>query len=310
MYCIPNHHLGDTWYHVEVDRIHMFHLACPDSVERHTQWSIGHASSDDLANWHRHADVLHSDPDDPLRSCLATGSVARWNGRTLMAVVGNHNSPDPRTLFLESDDLNHWNVLDGIGFGIDGTMYTRRGSKPFKNPRWRDPFLYEEGGWLYCLMTAAVEAAPEDSDGVVGVLRTRDLENWEYLPPLQIPRIGTDLECPKLYRIDGRYHLLVSLFNVLQAPGFAALQPQSLNTSTTFSLVADTLSGPYHYSCDGRVLHQDVPGFPYACEAVRWKGNWSLLGTCWSDRKGDSICSPVPIIPTPHGFRSGQTCPG
>jgi beta-fructofuranosidase len=220
-----------------------------------------------------------------------------------MTVVGNHNSTLPKTLFMESDNLHDWRVLEGVGFGIDGQFYTHRGSKPFKNPRWRDPFLYVEDGWLFCLMTAAVEAAPMDSDGVVGVVRTRNLQDWEYLPPLNLPRIGTDLECPKLYRINGRYNLLVSMFNILQAPDFATLQPQDQNTSTTFSLVSDSLQGPYAFNGNARVLQRDVPGFPYACEAVHWKGQWYLLGTCWSDRKGDSICDPVPIAPMSSGFR-------
>jgi beta-fructofuranosidase len=304
MFTRVGHHLGDSWYRVEADRVHMYYLTCADTVERHTRWGIGHASSYNLVTWDRHSDVLESDAEDSQRSCLATGSVIRWAGRYLMAVIGNHNSPEPRTLFLESENLDNWRVLEGVGFGIDGNVYTRRGSLPFRNPRWRDPFLYVEDGWLYCLMTAAAETAPVEADGVVGVLRTRNLDDWEVRPPLRLPRLGTDLECPKLYRFDGSYHLLVSMFNVLQAPAFAALQPPDENTSTTFSLVADSLQGPYRFRGNARVLQRDVTGFPYACEAVRWKDQWYLLGTCWSDRKGDSICDPVPIKATSIGFRS------
>jgi hypothetical protein len=135
------------------------------------------------------------------------------------------------------------------------------------------------------------------------VVRTRDLTGWEYLPPLDLPALGTDLECPKLYRINGRYHLLVSLFNVLQAPGFAALQPEGLNSSTTFSLVADRCEGPYRFAGNGRVLAADAPGFPYACEAVNWRGEWYLLGTCWSDRQGDRIGDPIPLEANASGLR-------
>jgi beta-fructofuranosidase len=304
MFCKPGHYLGDTWYQVEADRTHMFYLTCPDSIERHTRWSIGHASSENLTSWDPHPDILHSDAVDPLRSCLSTGSVIHWNDRYLMTVIGNHNSKNPQTCFLESEDLHDWRIRQGSGFGIDGKVYTPRGSKPFKNPRWRDPFLFkEDDGFLYCLMTAAVEDAPADADGVIGMVRTRDLKKWDVMPPLHVPRIGTDLECPKLYKIDGKYHLIVSLFDVLQAPDFANCQPPDLNTGTTFSLVSDALTGPYQFSGNARILQKDVPGFPYACELVHWKNAWQLLGTCWSDRKGDSICDPVPVVPTSSGFR-------
>ncbi len=303
MFSRSRHHLGDTWYQVHAGRVHMFHLVCPETVDRHTLWSIGHASSDDLMEWELHPDILHSDQEDPRLSCLSTGSVISWRGRFIMALVGNHNSPCPRVIFLESKDLYDWRILEDAGFGIDGIRYTKRRSLRFQNPRWRDPFLFMEGGWLNCLMTAAVEKAPLECDGVVGVVRTRNLSDWEYLPPLRTPFLGTDLECPKLYVVDGRYHLLVSLFDVLQAPDFARIQPSKLNTSTTFSLVADSFEGPYSFTGDARVLDQDVEGFPYACEAIQWNGRWYFLGTCWSDRKGDSICDPVPLNIHPSGIR-------
>ena len=304
MFHKQGYHLGDTWYQIENDRAHLYFLTCPDSVERHTCWSIGHASSADLINWQDHGLLFDSKPDDPEWSCLSTGSVCRFGDRWVMAFLRNHNQPDPRTAYAESDDLFHWTLLPDAGTGIDDVVYTRRGSKPFKNPRWRDPFLFEEDGWLYQWITAAVEALPDNADGVVGVMRTRDLKTWEILPPLQTPPLGTDLECPKGYRIDGQYHLLVSLFDVLQAPDFAAKQPPRLNPNTTFSLVSDTLAGPYRYGGDGRVLPFDAPGIPYACEAICFKGQWYLLGTCWHRHKPDHICDPIPLKVTETGLRA------
>jgi beta-fructofuranosidase len=305
MFRLPGHHLGDTWFHTTADRVHLFHLVCPNTVARHTRWSIAHATSTDLVHWTPHGALFDSRPDDPLWSCLSTGSVARYGDRYLMAFVPNHNQPEPRVAFAESPDLARWHVLPGPGLPIDDERYTRRGSRPFKNPRWRDPFLFEHEGALHLLITAADASPPDDRDGVVGHLRTRDLATWEYLPPLRTPLLGTDLECPKLHRIDGRWHLLVSLFNVLQSPEFAARQPPGLNSSTTFSLVADALEGPYELHDSGRILITDTPGCPYANNAVEWQGRWHLLGTCWSDRLGDRICDPVPLIATPQGLRQG-----
>lgn len=305
MFARAGHHLGDIWTCVEGGQVHLFFLNCPTSVERHTRWSIGHATSDNLFHWTDHGDLFHSDPANPAQSCLSTGSVARFGGRYVMGFLANHNTPNPRVIYAESDDLAVWRELPVPGCDLHGSGYGRRGSKPFKNPRWRDPFLFEHDGWLHQLMTAADDTLPDDADGVVAHMRTRDLENWEFLPPLNLPPLGTDLECPKLYRIGDRWVLLVSMFFLLQSPAFNARQPAGLNANTTFCLTAPVLEGPYTFTGDARVLPADVPGGPYACEAVCHRGRWCLLGTCWSDRLGDRICDPVPLEVTPAGFRGG-----
>lgn len=304
MFHLPGHHLGDTWFYTAPDCVHLFYLVCPLGTPRHTRWSIARASSTDLVHWTHHGILFDSRSDDPDWSCLSTGSVTRYGDRYVMAFLANHNQPDPRVVFAESADLATWQLLpDATPCRLSDSGYTARPSQPFKNPRWRDPFLFEHDGWLYQLITAADAALPPDRDGVVGVMRTRDLARWEFLPPLRTPLIGADLECPKLHRIDGRWHLLVSMFNVLQSPDFAARQPPDLNSSTTFSLVADSLDGEFHLHGDGRILTTDTPGCPYACNAVEWDSQWHLLGTRWSDRLGDSINDPIPLQITGSGLR-------
>lgn len=304
MFARAGHHLGDIWTFVEGERAHLFFLNCPEAVERHTRWSIGRATSTDLVHWTDHGDLFYSNPADPMRSCLSTGSVTRYGERYVMGFLANHNTPNPRVIYAESNDLAAWRELAVPGCDLHSSGYGRRGSKPFKNPRWRDPFLFAYNGWLHQLMTASDDVLPDDADGVVGHMRTRDLMNWEYLPPLRLPLIGTDLECPRLYRIGDRWILLVSMFALLQSPDFAARQPAVLNPNTTFCLTSPNLEGPYTYTGDARVLSVDVPGGPYACEALHFHNRWHLLGTCWSDRLGDRICDPVPIEVTPAGLRS------
>ncbi|MCD8482093.1 MAG: hypothetical protein LR015_05115 [Verrucomicrobia bacterium] len=92
-----------------------------------------------------------------------------------------------------------------------------------------------------------------------------------------------------------QFVLWVSMFTVLQSPHFRSAQPEGLNGNTTYKFTAPSLAGPYRAQGTGRILDRDYPGGPYACEAVLFKGQWYLLGTCWSDRLGDSICDPIPI---------------
>jgi len=40
---------------------------------------------------------------------------------------------------------------------------------------------------------------------------------------------------------------------------------------------------------------EDAEGCPYVCSQVFYKGQWYLLGTCWSDRISDRISDPVRI---------------
>jgi beta-fructofuranosidase len=297
------HHLGDIWTRVEGDRVHLFFLNCELSQERHTCWSIGHATSEDLMHWTDHGDIFHSEPTDPNRSCLSTGSVARFGDRYVMGFLANHNTVNPRVIYAESRDLMDWRLLASTGCDLQESGYGRRGSLPFKNPRWRDPFLFARDGWLHQLMTASDDTLPLEADGVVGHMRTRDLKKWEFLPPLQLPLLGTDLECPKVYRVGDQWVLLVSLFAILQSPAFHALQRANLNANTTYCLTASKVEGPYSFQGDARVLHHDVPGGPYACEAVLHRREWFLIGTCWSDRLGDRISDPIPLVMTPAGFR-------
>lgn len=304
MFARAGHHLGDIWTRVEGDRVHLFFLNCPLSIERHTRWSIGHATSEDLINWTDHGDLFHSDPADPARSCLSTGSVARYGGRYVMGFLANHNAANPRVIYAESVDLMQWREPAVPGCDLHGSGYGRRGSLPFKNPRWRDPFLFEHDGWLHQLMTASDDTLPTEADGVIAHMRTRDLKQWEFLAPLDLPALGTDLECPKLYRVGERWILLVSMFAILQSPAFNALQPTDLNANTTYCLTASHPGGPYTFVGNARLLRRDMPGGPYACEAVFHRGAWFLLGTCWSDRLGDRISDPLPLEVTPEGLLS------
>lgn len=304
MFDTPNHYIGDCWSHVAEGRFHLFYLSCPDTVERHTRWSIGHASTSDFKDWRAHPIVLDSDPADSALSCLSTGSIIRFRNRYWMCFCGNHNSAQPVLRTAWSDDLDTWHLtsVDNAP-GIDSHIYTTRGSRPFKNPRWRDPYLFVINDTVYALVCAALEKHSPEADGTVGVLRTRDFVKWEYLPPLQLPVLGTDLECPKLFHIEGRWHLLLSIFDMLQSPELRALQPEGLNPNTSYSLVADDWTGPYSLHGNARLYTEDPPGCPYANEVFLWKEQWYAIGTCWSRHSADNISASVLLRPTPQGLR-------
>ncbi|MCD8482092.1 MAG: hypothetical protein LR015_05110 [Verrucomicrobia bacterium] len=180
MFKLSDHWLGDTWYYVEQDVAHMFYLFCPRHIERHTCWSIGHATSSDLRTWTDHGELFGSRPEDPLNACLSTGSVTRWRSSYLMACLANHNHSNPRVVYATSPDLYEWQWVAGVDCDLHSSGYSRRGSLPFKNPRWRDPFVFTHEGYLHQLITAANDSLPPEADGVIGHMRTVDLHTWEF----------------------------------------------------------------------------------------------------------------------------------
>ncbi len=106
MFTSPSHHLGDSWYFVDDDKVHMFYLTCPENVERHTAWDIGHAVSTDLRNWQIEEIILRrGEPDSFDGRCPATGSVIKAFGRYWLSYTGNWNGPQPLVSPSRSDNL-------------------------------------------------------------------------------------------------------------------------------------------------------------------------------------------------------------
>jgi len=130
------------------------------------------------------------------------------------------------------------------------------------------------------------------------------MQSWTLLPPLDAPELAQDLECPKIAKIDGRYILSFSVSEKIMGPELRSRQPADLPLSTTFSMVSDSLTGPYQIHGSARILESNQWGSPYACEPVFFKGQHYLLGTVWSDTTDDTVCDPIPIEPTAKGFKA------
>jgi beta-fructofuranosidase len=308
MFTRPEYHLGDTWYFVQADTVHMYYLTCPLGVPRHTRWSIGHAVSNNLVDWEDCGVILlPGEPDSWDGICPATGSVVEFEGRYYMAYTGNYAGPEPTVGIAVSDDLDAWKKLPGNPVtAIDGQHYSAAPNLAWGKPRWRDPFLFREGDKVYQLVTAARPDVAEETAGSVGLAVSTDMENWEILPPLDVPALAQDLECPKLFRIDDQYHLVISVTDAIAGVELRSRQPEGLPIGTAYNLVSDALPGPCKIHGTGRILEDATWGSPYACEPVFFSGQWFLLGTVWSDDDVDSVCNPVPLDVTGHGFKAQQ----
>jgi len=311
MFTKPGSYLGDTWYLIEDDTAHLFYLTCPQSTPRHQRWSIAHATSSDLVDWIDHGIIL--DPGEPGEwdgISTATGSVLKFDGRYYMAYTGNWAGPNPSAGLAVSEDLYSWEKLPGNPVtSIDESLYSATPNLAWNQPLWRDPFLFREDEHIHQLVTAAKIGAPPEVAGTVGLAVTTDMQTWEILPPLDVPALAQDLECPKLSKIGTRYYLTVSISKAIIGPHLKALQPAEQTVNTAYTLVADAFEGPYTLHGSGRILDTQKWGAPYACEPVCFRGEYFLMGTLWNDDRPDAVCNPIPIEPTEHGFKARERHP-
>lgn len=298
-------HLGDTWYYVEGDTIHCFYLTCPESVERHTAWDIGHATSTNLIDWEIQDLILcKGDPDSYDGRCPATGSVLRVDDRYWLAYTGNWNGPQPTVALAVSDDLFRWEKLAANPVtSINPAYYD---DIPRRPPRdwlhWRDPFLFEHEGTVYHYVCANTNKGPIDERGTLGLAKTNDMVHWEVLPPPEIDPVCTELECPQVYKVNGLYYLLFSSAPEFFSQAFQEQHADVLQGLSSYAMVGQSWFGPYHIHGSGQIIPPDYPITPYANQLVFWQGQAYLLGTVWNDEQ-DFICDPIPIEFTETGIK-------
>ncbi|MCH7231307.1 glycoside hydrolase family 68 protein [Glycomyces sp. L485] len=221
---LADHWVWDSWYATDdAGRHHAFFLrasrALQEEERRHQRASIGHAVSDDLADWTLLPDALVFD-DGPAWDDRATwtGSVVRGDdGRWRLFYTGVSHADDGKVQRIgsaASDDLITWHRLPGPQVEADARFYEKyRPGSDWFDEACRDPWVFRDpagAGW-HMLFTARVDGPePARERGVVGHARSSDLDSWEVLPPLSRPdALGFgQIEVPQLHRVDGQWLLL------------------------------------------------------------------------------------------------------
>ena len=292
----PGNHLGDSWYYAEGDTVHCYYLTCPDNVERHTAWDIAHATSHDLVHWKLHGIALERGADDAWDgSCIATGSVIKFEDRYWMAYTGRWNEPHVSVGVAVSDDLWHWEKFASNPITtIDTRYYEAMGSGSRLMAHWRDPFLFQQDGYVYHFVCASRNDGDPQARGTVGVARSSDMLNWEILPPPDIEPVSQELECPQVRRIGDYHFLLFSAFPEIFAPTTRALLGDKLRHGS-YVLVGSSPFGPFAFQQSEPILPATYPVQPYACQFVEFGGKHYLMGTVWNDEQ-DFLCDPIPLV--------------
>jgi beta-fructofuranosidase len=304
----PGHHIGDSWYYVEEATIHCYYLTCPDSVERHTAWDIGHATSTNLVDWDIQPLALRKGPPGSYDGrCPATGSVLRFDDRYWLAYTGNWDGPEPTVALAVSDDLFHWEKLaENPVTRLDPVHYD---DVPRRPPRdwlhWRDPFLFKYRHDVYHYVCANTNQGPIDGRGTLGLAKTSDMVHWQVLPPPRVDSVCTELECPQVHQVGRRVYLIFSAAPEFFSQAFQERYADTLQGLSSYAMVGDSIFGPFHIHGSGQIISPDYPVQPYANQLVFWQGEAYLLGTVWNDEQ-DYICDPIPVEFTATGIRTSH----
>ena len=283
MVFIPEeHYLWDFWLvspHEWRDQqalYHLFYLQAPRRLDdphlRHSVATVGHAVSRDLHEWEPRGTVLEAgQPGSWDDRAIWTGSVIIRNSLAYMfytALSYNEKVPVQRIGLAVSSDLEHWERHpDNPLLEVDTRWYEVQNTEYQDAQTWRDPYVVysSDEETYYMFLSARVHHGPHDGRGVIGLARSTNLLSWEVLPPVSPPGDFTEMEVPQVVFANGRYYLL-----------FCAARHSAVRLSPTGAtywwgthyLVADKLTGPYHFLTD-EPLVADTPGTYYAGKLVR-----------------------------------------
>jgi beta-fructofuranosidase len=298
----PGNYIGDSWYYVEQEIIHCFYLTCPQTIERHTAWDIGHATSTDLVNWQiRELAVKKGNPGAYDGICPATGSVIRFQDHYWMAYTGNWNGPVPSVALAVSKDLYRWEKCAWNPVTrLEPKYYETRGTEPRNWPHWRDPFVFAHDGYVYHYVCARRKSGAPNTRGTLGLARTPNMREWEVLPPPVVDPLVGELEVPQVYQSGKRCYLLFSTLPELLSEELLARCPQTELPPTSYVMVGPSPLGPFTLHGSGRILPPQHPVQPYANQLVTWQDQPYLIGTVWNDKQ-DYICDPIPVHFTETG---------
>ena len=245
-------------------------ISLGDPDLRHQNARIGHAVSADLRAWEFLGEALgpgrqgrglprHLDGQrDPRRRRLADvlhrSEPSRRRPRAADRAREEHR-PAP----LEKDD--------GFALEVDERWYEQLDLDVWFDLTWRDPWVYfdEAAGEYRMLLTARAREGAVDSRGVIGLARSRTLDDWEVLPPIASPGEFGHMEVPQLERIGDRWYLFFSAYEWAHS---AQRVDAGLALCGTHYLVADTPSGPLMLESQD-FLSGDPRGELYAGRVVR-----------------------------------------
>lgn len=196
------------------DEFHLFHLSSPPNtaafpLRAHT--TLQHVRSRNLVNWEELPPALApGDGDAPDANGVWTGSLIKADGVFHLFYTGHRlGAPSPQTIC-------HATSTDLIHFEKDPANPILMPTSRFAPTDWRDPFLLwnEEEKRYWMLIVGRLPEEPASRAGCIALATSPDLKTWEVEDePFYAPMTTYCPECPELFELGPRWHLVYSRFS-------------------------------------------------------------------------------------------------
>ena len=303
----------DFWLTRDGNDHHIFYLQAPRSLKdpelRHWHTSIGHAVSKDLSHWEILPDAISPSNDENAWDSLTTwtGSTIKHKNKWYMFYTGTSRSENgliQRIGFAVSDDLVNWTKYAGSPvINIDPLLYELYDKNFWYEQTWRDPWVFEQNGRFYALLTARLNQGELKARGVVALASSADLVHWEVGAPITGPGEFAYLEVPQIVKINQKYYLIFCVDKEKYSEKRITGKNREALTGTHY-MVGEHPFGPFTQPARD-ILYGDEQGSSYSGKLVQdssgeWKFMTALLYSPSKQYIGD-ISDPMPLILRENG---------
>ncbi len=195
---------GDCMPFFDGKLFHVYYLK--DRKGHQSKWGLGahqfaHISSADLQEWTIHPNAVSI--THQWEGSICTGSIIKANELYYaFYAVRMSDGTSAKVSWATSGDSIHFTKSENY-FNLHF---------PYESTSVRDPevFLGEDGQYHMLLTTSWQNTDPEERNGCLAHLVSKDLENWQELSPFSIPGYTDQPECCNYFYWNGWYYLIFS----------------------------------------------------------------------------------------------------
>ena len=172
----------------------------------------GHARSTDLVHWQHLPMALWPSGEQGEAHCFSGCSILNGAGQPMIfytSITGP--TPQLRAAYSLDGELVTWAKHSA------NPILTDSGNPDIQETTWRDPFIFKTTSGYYMLTTAYLKESVPNPHGVVLIHKALNdsLSSWEYKGVFfdHPDPAETIVECPVLLELNGKWVLILSLFN-------------------------------------------------------------------------------------------------
>ncbi len=250
--------MWDSWLFEWQGVFHLFFLETqePDKGIGFKGDQVGHAVSDDLVHWTSKPSIpFKGQPGEWNNSPALTGMIITHMQKFYMFLGSTYNGVQVYGLFM-SEDLDHWTPhKDNPIIKPEAPYYLSKPADFFQCVCWRDPYVTyrKEDGYYHAVLCARLPKwSDEQAGAAVGHIRSKDLINWEHLPP--IVELGDrfyQVEIPEIFELYGKYYMTLVGGSV---GGQRQDTPYREDTTGVYYMISSNFEGPYHFPEDSLLI--------------------------------------------------------